>query len=166
MLWEGKGEFMKKFIIITVIMVAIFDVHSVALAPARTREKSVHNLITVDGQPRSVNGVLALNNKLLTSLEGLQEIKNPELVITLDLSSNRLTTIPVGAFDNMVNLKRLILKNNRLQNLPPKVFSTIQLDLLDLQNNGIQETAGQFKKKYSIGSNIQLLLLRPLQTEG
>uniref|UniRef100_A0A914XAG8 Adhesion G protein-coupled receptor A3 n=1 Tax=Plectus sambesii TaxID=2011161 RepID=A0A914XAG8_9BILA len=66
----------------------------------------------------------------------LAGLRNPEQLIELDLSNNRLTLIAPGAFRLLKNLQKLNLSNNRLHSLNRTVFSGLaSLQSLILDDN-------------------------------
>lgn len=100
----------------------------------------------------------------LTTLDGLENIKNFEILerlllkdnliqavprnffshcpqlTELDLSDNLITTIPSGVFDSLTHLEILNLANNNLTALPDNVFEkTTKLRELKLSNNPFVE---------------------------
>lgn len=60
---------------------------------------------------------LSLNYRLLTSLKGLERIKEIQKVQRLDLSNNYLQEIGID-FSKLPNLKALIITNNLIEELP------------------------------------------------
>uniref|UniRef100_UPI0037E7CCC4 podocan n=1 Tax=Semicossyphus pulcher TaxID=241346 RepID=UPI0037E7CCC4 len=64
----------------------------------------------------------------------------PSSLYRLHLKSNKLEKIPVGAFDNLRNLRELYLQNNLLSNegMDNETFSQLSsLECLDLSNNNL-----------------------------
>ncbi|XP_070688949.1 podocan [Pempheris klunzingeri] len=64
----------------------------------------------------------------------------PTNLFRLHLKSNKLEKIPVGAFDNLPNLRELYLQNNLLSNegMDNETFSQLSsLECLDLSNNNL-----------------------------
>lgn len=64
----------------------------------------------------------------------------PRSLYRLHLKSNKLEKIPVGAFDNLSNLRELYLQNNLLSNegMDNETFSSLSsLECLDLSNNNL-----------------------------
>ena len=58
----------------------------------------------------------------------------------LDLSENRLTTLPPEVFQDLSSLERLFLQVNALGSLPPDVLATLSnLRVLDLSENRLSE---------------------------
>ena len=62
-------------------------------------------------------GVLDLSGRNLRSLEGLDQIPRAEEVTFLNLSGNRFTEIPMGAFDRFEMLETLDLSDNPIEAL-------------------------------------------------
>ncbi len=57
-------------------------------------------------------------------------------LLNLDLSNNRLTTLPAGIFGDLLSLQELSLSDNNLTVLPPEIFDGLQnLQRLSLGNN-------------------------------
>ncbi len=74
----------------------------------------------------------------LTSLEGLERIKNKDTVTSIDLSYNNLTEIGPDAFKEFPQLENIKLSNNSLERIAPSAFSGLsQLKMLYLDNNKI-----------------------------
>lgn len=72
----------------------------------------------------------------LTSLP--DDFKYLNRVQELDLSNNKLVTIPSAVFQ-MVGLKRLLLNNNPLTDISPDVEKLVNLEHLECQNGKIKE---------------------------
>ncbi len=61
-------------------------------------------------------------------------------LISLDLSHNRIQSLPVYLFvNNLPNLQYVYLQNNLLQNIDPWYFTLPQLTKVDLSNNMIEK---------------------------
>ena len=60
-------------------------------------------------------------------------------LMELNLSGNTLSTLPSGIFSNLRNLERLFLNNNQFTELPNGIFS----DLTNL--TGVRDVSGQFR---------------------
>lgn len=70
----------------------------------------------IDIEPQSFEGLVALEN--------------------LDLSSNQLTSLKAGIFDNLAAVKYLNLSNNVIGEMAPQMFNQMTaLDNIDLSNN-------------------------------
>ena len=64
---------------------------------------------------------IRLSNNLISTIEGLNRCKN---LVYLNLGGNSITKIDDGAFDGLVNLKKLNLADNlikKIENLEPLV---------------------------------------------
>ena len=84
---------------------------------------------------------LILWGNALVSVEGLcySEEQNLTNVRTLDLSSNKVLSIPPGCFDHLVSLERLYLHGNNISDLDANVFKGLAvLEVLFLDHNRMQ----------------------------
>ncbi|KAM3927281.1 platelet glycoprotein Ib alpha chain [Leptodactylus fuscus] len=80
---------------------------------------------------------LNLANNTLTALPKVSEL--PTLT-TLQLSNNRITTIPANAFTGLKKLTRLELQHNYIQSLDEEVFEDLQAVIhLDLSYNQLTQ---------------------------
>ncbi len=89
----------------------------------------------------SVNAQLLTPNQLeqqpvYTSVS--EALKNPEKVYRLDLSKQKLKTVPKSVF-SLYNLQELILAKNKLQKIPPEIGNLSNLQKLDVSRNKIME---------------------------
>ncbi|XP_053321101.1 platelet glycoprotein Ib alpha chain [Spea bombifrons] len=105
--------------------------------------KSFPQLVELD---LSNNGMSVIDVDLPLKLEDLNLANNsfdklPKLsqlnsLVKLDLSNNRIVTVPDAAFHGLKKLKSLYLQANKIQDLPDKVFEGLQLlETLDLSSN-------------------------------
>lgn len=62
----------------------------------------------------------------------------PEKVVHFILTGNKLTTIPAAAFARLKHVKKLMLANNQLEELPDAAASMTSLELLRISNNKLQ----------------------------
>jgi Leucine-rich repeat (LRR) protein len=98
-----------------------------------------------------------LEYKGITSLEGLDQIKNPEQVVSINLGSNLLTTIPADVFSRFPNLDIIDLRNNQLTCIHPKAFSGLpKLRVIVLGHNQIEQLTREI---FSNLLNLQFLEL-------
>lgn len=101
------------------------------------REKAFVQFTTIIKQQRDDVAIHVLNlsgNKLETlpkkAFEGLHELK------VLDLSDNNLTDLHPDLFKDMPKLQKIILRNNKLSTLSKKQFAKLEhLHVLDLSHN-------------------------------
>jgi Leucine-rich repeat (LRR) protein len=110
---------------------------------------SVDDYIAKNGMPQiSQEGTLDLGNKNLTSLEGLNKINNIKTVKKLLLDENKLANLPKDTFAGFSNLEHLNLNSNKLISLPENIFTSLsQLKVLRLDNNKLNTLpVGVFKK--------------------
>ena len=70
----------------------------------------------------------------LLRLENVQQLAN---ILSLNLSHNRLKSLPV-IFLEMINLTCLYVNNNRLSSLPESIGCLKRLQELDLRNNQLK----------------------------
>ena len=80
--------------------------------------------------------VLNLSSNSLTSVQSLSKLTNLQ---TLDLSSNRLQSIPSNIFSKFPQLSSLYLQSNFLKTIP-KTFNEISNINLDISSNPLQCT--------------------------
>lgn len=88
------------------------------------------------------NGVLSIENKGITSLEGIEHINNPHLITTLNLSCNFILDPSIDTYKNyqpfkqFVNLTHLYLHNTQLKATEPSFFyGQRNLQIKVLNNN-------------------------------
>jgi Leucine-rich repeat (LRR) protein len=62
------------------------------------------------------------------------DIKLP-LVSVINLSGNRITSIPAGIFNKLSNLSKLYLSGNRIEKMSFPYFSENKLRVIDISNN-------------------------------
>ena len=81
-----------------------------------------------------LDGVLV--HRRINSLVGLLNIPNVKTFRKLDLSSNKLTTLPAGIFTGLTALQELDLSSNQLTTLPAGIFTGLTaLQYLYLSSN-------------------------------
>lgn len=82
---------------------------------------SIRDLLASHDIPamRQEGGLLTLDlqNKGITSLEGLQDIPNIQNVQRLNLNSNRLTSVPADSIRGLNQLQELLLSDNQLREI-------------------------------------------------
>ncbi|XP_048453478.1 trophoblast glycoprotein b [Rhincodon typus] len=93
-------------------------------APAPLREL---NLSRALGDPSAAEQVAAL----------LRTAQLPELR-SLQLTDNRLSYLPAGAFSGLASLRHLELADNSLSELGEDAFGSLQLETLDLRSNALR----------------------------
>lgn len=87
-------------------------------------------------------GVMLRLRVVSITMNCLTQFPDPRLlphVVKMDLSANRIAAIPASIF-HMRSLKRLSIEGNRVQRLPPALFSC-PLERLDARNNQINQVA-------------------------
>ena len=73
----------------------------------------------------------------LPVFRSMQEaLRQPELVLSLDLSDQHLGSLPSDVF-RFTNLRELRVRNDDLNSLPPEIASLTHLRLLDMSGNPI-----------------------------
>lgn len=108
-----------------------------------------------------LNGDVCHTFRLLTKFKsvgiGIDEVTYDafsacDKLVFLDLSGNSITTLPYELFENNKQLLTVILANNKLKEIDPKLLYPIwKLNRLELQNNFLQElTSVVFKGSKSI----------------
>ncbi len=81
-------------------------------------------------------GSLNLRNKELTDLNGFNEVPDLDKLLLLNLSHNKLATLPENIFQELTRLRNLFLNDNRLTKLSANIFHSLTaLQMLDLYNN-------------------------------
>ncbi len=118
---------------------------SYGLQAMQQEEYSLADFIEDHGQPRVLDGVLALSgwtlslvgSKKLTSLEGIALLEHPEAIIKLHLSGNLLKTIP-SQIRLLRNLQALYLGDNQLESLTSAIGDLRQLQILNLSYNQLE----------------------------
>jgi len=102
---------------------------------------SIQDLIDRNELPEPIEGeVIDLGSKGLTSLDGLQNIPNPNQITYLYLEDNKINHIPDHIFDAFPNLSNLNLTGNPLVRLQPNLFERlINLEELYLARIGLVE---------------------------
>jgi Leucine-rich repeat (LRR) protein len=61
----------------------------------------------------------------LNNIDEIYDLKNPENVIKIDLSYNKLINLPENIFGSLTNLQNLNLHYNNLSNLPENIFNNL-----------------------------------------
>ncbi len=92
------------------------------------------------------------DKKVYTSLN--EALKNPEKVCTLDLSGQKLATLPSG-ISKLTNLESLYIGNNQLKELPGEIFQLKLLVRLDAPGNQVQFIPSEIENL----TNLQILNL-------
>ncbi|MCX6232133.1 MAG: leucine-rich repeat domain-containing protein [Bacteroidetes bacterium] len=87
-----------------------------------------------------------------------EAMKHPEKVYRLDLSKQKLQTIPKGVF-TLYNLQELILAKNKLHEIPQEIGNLTNLQKLDVSRNELTELPS------SIGNLTNLVELIANQNE-
>lgn len=116
-----------------------------------TREYSIADYIRENGQPRIYQNTLLLQDKDLTSLQGIDLIENPERIERITFDYNMLsnyvdsnypvtidpnTNIPDKPFQRFINLKSLDLQQNKFYTFPAAMFEGLgNLRVLNLHLN-------------------------------
>lgn len=116
---------------------------------------------------------LALERNSLKSVQGTENLGS---VVMMYLDQNRLEHLPMG-LDQMKNLSKLTICNNRIANLPNPLMGSLpeSLNTLDLSENRLQELPADITffhrlSRLDISSNclkdlpLELCLLENLQT--
>lgn len=130
-----------------IIVVTLFAIGSITSI-------SIRKYIDKHGQPQIRNGALELPERGLTSLEGLDEIPNPQSVINLQLAGNKIHELPAGIFDKFPNLIQINLASNRIDLVAPGVFDKLpNLMILLLFPVALAETQQEFREKYLKNNN-------------
>uniref|UniRef100_A0A8D8FLV8 E3 ubiquitin-protein ligase LRSAM1 n=1 Tax=Culex pipiens TaxID=7175 RepID=A0A8D8FLV8_CULPI len=80
--------------------------------------------------------LLSLANNRLTSLTGGGALADLQLLVTLNLTSNRFRKLP-EEIGTLQNLRELLLANNNLERLPVQINRLQKLQLLDLSSNNL-----------------------------
>ena len=124
------------------------------LVPVGMQAISVREYIQEHGIPAlDHEGRIDLSQSDITSLEGLEDIPNPEQVRYLELFDNQLQTLPATIFDKFSNITALNLSGNQLKTLPDHIFDKLtKLTRLDLSNNKLWKlSAGIFDFQTELG---------------
>ena len=102
---------------------------------------SIDELRSFDRFERKVSGIrgsrtLNLNNLYLNSLNGLDDIPEFEKTNELDLSRNKLESLPSNFLNKLTDLRWLNLANNNLTNVDNKIFNYRRNKLEELRLYG------------------------------
>ena len=89
---------------------------------------------TLDLSRRNLDRRIYDLEQSLLRLENVQQLAN---ILSLNLSHNRLKSLPV-IFLEMINLTCLYVNNNRLSSLPESIGCLKRLQELDLRNNQLK----------------------------
>lgn len=79
---------------------------------------------------------------------------------TLDLSKNKIPTLPTAIFNNLLNLKNLYLSDNNIQTVSPLWFSGLSLKILNLNGNKIHHISQTFLSKIDGMHSLRYLQLQ------
>ncbi len=124
--YEEKGNFMKKKIFFGLFLIM----------GGITNCVSIQELINSGKMPAVDGYYLDLTNQNITSLEGTENIPGHENIRTLDLTNNKLRSIP-GKIKGLENLENLYLITNKLSSIPGKIKGLKNLKYLNLDDNKI-----------------------------
>ncbi|XP_055608583.1 E3 ubiquitin-protein ligase LRSAM1-like [Uranotaenia lowii] len=80
---------------------------------------------------------LSMSHNKLTSLNGGGSLEDLQLLVTLDLASNRFKKLPEDIY-KLENLRELIVSNNCLEKLPTTINRLQKIELLDVSSNNLQ----------------------------
>lgn len=105
-----------------------------------------------------------LSNNMLSG-KGIRGILLLDKLVLLNLGNNRIGVIPDFAFVKMVNLKCLLLNNNKLESVE-FVSSLQQLNTLVLSNNAISSIPKESFAHLTKLRKLSLFLLLPLLTHS
>ncbi len=87
---------------------------------------SIQDLINQGTLPQiRPNGALILENLKLTSLDGIENISNKNLVFVLILDNNLITELAPSAFNHFPNLAVLSIRNNPITFFPQGIFDKL-----------------------------------------
>ncbi|MGE0206829.1 MAG: leucine-rich repeat domain-containing protein [Candidatus Babeliales bacterium] len=115
--------------IVRILLCALFCVESI-------NARSVRELEEINIENDKVN----LSNKNLTSLDGLNDLPTLARITHLNLSNNKLKTLPNNIFDKLPNLESINLSFNELTTLNPSIFKSLKnLTYLHLGKNHLSE---------------------------
>lgn len=89
--------------------------------------------------------VLAMldKEKVYESFE--EAFKTPEKVIVLNVSKQKLTSVPAN-IDQLVNLKKLVLSENKLKKLPGSIIKLTKLQQLEIAKNKLKKLPEGFEQ--------------------
>ena len=69
---------------------------------------------------------------------GLTNVPNVTKAHSLDLGNNSISRLPANAFAHISGLKKLYLNKNKIQYIDPNAFTNLDLEVLDLSDNGFR----------------------------
>ncbi len=128
--------------------------HFVLKCAGQDEELSIADYIALNGQPPLYLDSLTrrpsidLNKKQITSLHGIDQLKQAENVHDLYLENNAILDhtadpdFPGTPFARYKNLRQLYFEGNQLQSLPESIFQGLkQLEYLFLSNNRLDTIA-------------------------
>ncbi|MEN2497164.1 MAG: Leucine-rich repeat-containing protein 40, variant 2 [Marteilia pararefringens] len=103
------------------------------------------NSVDLDCFPPNFNGHIDLSNNLIHSLEDARRVKRSAVVPlawrSIDLSNNRLNSIPQHFFDSISrSVHHLDISNNLFRHLPESLGNMVHLKSLYLHNNEIENS--------------------------
>jgi len=107
-----------------------------ALTVCAAHAISITEYIEKFGPVKERNGVINLVDKDLTSLNGIELIKEPETIKAIDLSNNKLISISASQIEVFPNLERLNLSDNQLTSFPS--LKLPKLKKLKIKQNNIE----------------------------
>ena len=114
----------------------------------------INGVINATGQPRDQITILDIRDRNITELPlGIfDQLVNLQI---LSLYNNRITNLPPNIFDQLVNLQTLWLDNNQITNIPPNIFD----QLTNLQYLNISSTQIIDLPEYIFDNIIKLQVL-------
>jgi len=120
---------MKKYIIVALLATAAPVLQAISVKELIDQDKVIIR-----------NSILDLSHMSITSLEGLQEIKDPKSVKTLILSHNKIAKLKEAYFENFSNVTYIDLSHNDLIQLTDDYFEDNKmLKKLNLAYNNISK---------------------------
>jgi Leucine-rich repeat (LRR) protein len=109
-------------------------------AAERSYKLSVADLIRNKELPEvDAQGTLNLSKKNLTSLEGLNLIKNKEKIININLTNNKIHSLNNKDFAGFLQVTHIDFSHNEIKTIPKNAFKYLKsLQVLALDNNEIK----------------------------